>query len=57
MGSSLNPLLPGNPLKRSQANSADPDVTPHNVASDQGLHSLLKGFSIINRKKRQNRHI
>ena len=24
------------------ANSADPDQMPHNVASDQGLHYLLK---------------
>ena len=24
------------------ANSADPDQTPQNVASDQGLHCLLK---------------
>ena len=24
----------------SKANSADPDQTPHNAASDQGLHSL-----------------
>ena len=28
-----------------------PDQTPHNVASDQGLHCLLTGFSIKNRKK------
>ena len=33
------------------ANSADPNQTPHNVASDQGLHCLLTGFSIKNRIK------
>ena len=36
---------------RIQANSADPDQMPHNVASDQGLHCLLTGFSIKNRNK------
>ena len=25
---------------------ADPDQMPHHVASDQGLHCLLTGFSI-----------
>ena len=30
-------------------NSADPDQMPHHVASDQGLHCLLTGFSIKNR--------
>ena len=34
--------------KRSQATSADPDQTPHNVASDQDLHCLQTGFSIQN---------
>ena len=34
-------------------NSADPDQTPHNVASDQDLHCLLTGFSIKTRKKGQ----
>ena len=29
-----------------QANSADSDQMPHNVASDQGLHCLLTGSSI-----------
>ena len=28
---------------------------PHHVASDQGLHCLLTGFSIKNRIKQQNR--
>ena len=28
--------------------TADPDLTPHNVASDQGLDCLLTGFSIKN---------
>ena len=32
--------------KGSRANSADPDQTPHNVASDQVLHCLLTGFSM-----------
>ena len=32
-------------------NGADPDQTPQNVASDQGLHSLLTGNSIRNRIK------
>ena len=27
-------------------NSADPDQTPHKVASDQGLHCLLTEYSI-----------
>ena len=34
-----------NPLKGSLANSVDQDQTPHNVASDQGRHCLLTGFS------------
>ena len=38
-------------MKGSPANSADPDQTPHNVASDQGLHCLPTGFSIRNRIK------
>ena len=42
------------PVKWSQANSADPDLASH-VASNQGLHCLLTGFSIKNRIKRQNR--
>ena len=44
----INPFLPVND---SQANSADPDQTPHNVASDQGLQCLLTGFCIKNRIK------
>ena len=28
---------------------------PHNVASDQGLHCLLTGFSIKNEYRQQNR--
>ena len=40
-----------NPYKPSilfvgQANSADPDLMPQNVASDQGFHCLLKECSI-----------
>ena len=38
-------------LNESWANSADPDQTPHNVASDQVLHCLLTGVSINNRIK------
>ena len=34
-----------------QANSADPDQTPQNATSDQGLHCLLTGISIRNRIK------
>ena len=34
-------------LKGPKANSADPDQTPHNMASDQGLHCLLPEFSVI----------
>ena len=33
-------------VKGSKANSVDPDQTAHNVASGQGLHCLLTGFSI-----------
>ena len=47
---SVNPFLPET-RKGSNANSADPDQMPHNVASDQGLHGLLTGFSIKNRIK------
>ena len=31
------------------ANSVDPDQTPQNAASDQGLHRLQTGISIRNR--------
>ena len=37
---SLNPFKPSVPLKRTLANSVDPDQTPQNAASDQGLHCL-----------------
>ena len=33
----------------------DQDRTPHDVASDQGLHCLISGFSKKNELKRQNR--
>ena len=36
----VNPFMPGVPLKGKLANSADPDQTPHNAASDQGLYCL-----------------
>ena len=41
-----------------KANSADPDQTPQNAASDQGLHCLLAGISIRNRikMKKYTRH-
>ena len=39
------------PVKGSEANNADPDQTPHDVASDQGLQCLLTGFSVKNRIK------
>ena len=35
-----------------KANSADPDQTPQNVASDQGLHRLLTACSILNLKNK-----
>ena len=38
MGYHFNPFLTRKP---SYANSADPDQTPNNLASDQGLHCLL----------------
>ena len=47
----LNPLYTGHPERGTLANIADPDQMPHNVASDQGLHCLLTGFSIKNRIK------
>ena len=43
------------PIKGSYANSADSDQMPHSVASDQGLHCLLTGFSIKNKIKATNR--
>ena len=36
-----NPFLIWKPIKGSKVSNADPDQTPHNVASDQGLHCLL----------------
>ena len=36
----VNPYKPET-LFMGQSNSADPDQTPHNAASDQGLHGLL----------------
>ena len=44
-------ILTWKPVKGSLANIADPGQTPHYVASDQGLHCLLTGFSIKNRIK------
>ena len=34
------------PFYGTQANSADPDQTPQNVATDQGTHRLLTACSI-----------
>ena len=34
------PIVVGRPIKGYLANSADPDQTPQNAASDQGLHCL-----------------
>ena len=39
------------PVKVQQTNSADPDQTPHHVATDQGLHCCQTGFSIKPRIK------
>ena len=47
----LNPLYTGHPKRCTSAHNADPDQMPHNVASDQGLHCLLTGFTIKNRIK------
>ena len=35
------------PIKGTLANSVDPDQMPQNVASDQGLHYLLKVKEIL----------
>ena len=42
----LNPLLSGNPKRGTYASSVDPDQMPHNAASDQGLHCLLKAIFV-----------
>ena len=49
----LQPILAKRPITGTQANSADPDQEPQNVASDQCLHCLLIGISI---KKGENGH-
>ena len=36
-------IFTGEPVKGLKANSANLDQTPHNVASNQGLHCLLTG--------------
>ena len=43
---SLNPYYGQRPFCGKKANSADPDQTPHNATSDQGLHCLLIDCSI-----------
>ena len=47
----FNPFLDQTPLLGYFANSADPVQMPQNVASDKGLHSLLKGISMQNMVK------
>ena len=37
---SINPYKPGVPFVGHKTNSADPDQTPQNAVSDQGLHCL-----------------
>ena len=46
------------PFFWTQANSADPDRTPQNAATDQGLHCLHTGISIKSRikMKKYTRH-
>ena len=41
---SFNLILTRKPVKESLAIGADPDQTPHQMASDQGLLCLLTGF-------------
>ena len=41
-------------IRKKVIDSANPDQTPQDVASAQGLHCLLTGFSIKNRTTRQN---
>jgi len=43
----LKPHLSLASRKRALANSVDPDETPHDAASRQGLRCLLKGISVI----------
>ena len=45
------PILTRKLVKGSQANIADPDQMPHNVAPDQDLQCLLTEFFIKNRIK------
>jgi len=44
----LKPHLSLASRKRALANSVDPDETPHDAASRQGLRCLLKGISVRN---------
>ena len=46
MLTSVKDILTRKLAKGSHANIANPDQTPDDVASDQGLHWLLRGFSI-----------
>ena len=40
-----------------EGNSADPDQSPQDAASDQGLHCLLTGISIKNMAKMKKIHL
>ena len=48
MGTSLLTHLCLASRKKALANSVDPDETPHDAASHQGLRCLLKGISVRN---------
>ena len=51
----FHPIYTLRPVYKTLANSADPDRT-QNVASDQGLHSLLTERSIYIQVKKKNTH-
>ena len=50
----INPYKPSILFCGTCVNNADPDQTPHNAASDQGIHGLLKKCSIEIRMKMIN---
>ena len=52
----INPLLSGNPKRGTQANSADPDQTPHNAASDRGLQCLLTAIFCLEPNKPKKKY-
>ena len=43
------PIVVGRPVKGYLANSGDPDQTPQNAASDQGLHCLQIVWPFLSR--------